>query len=141
MRHYPSPHRIKFDITAARDQISIATHRGTLEPTLPQGAGAPIGFVDVTNKSSSHALHESTEVPNLRRFDQKMNMISHQDVRVNPAMAFHLGLSKAFQKETVIVITEKCRGAIVSALDDVMRISGNGDSRQSGHGASRSLSI
>jgi hypothetical protein len=40
----------------------------------------------------------------------------------------------------VIVVGEEYRGAIVSALDDVMKISGKDDSRQLGHVASRPLS-
>jgi hypothetical protein len=41
----------------------------------------------------------------------------------------------------IIVIIKEYRGAIVSALDDVMKISGNGNSRQPGDAASRTLSI
>jgi hypothetical protein len=41
----------------------------------------------------------------------------------------------------IIVIIKEYRGAIVSALDNVMKISGNGNSRQSGDAASRALSI
>jgi hypothetical protein len=61
-----------------------------------------------------------------------MEMMCHQNVRVNPAPAFDLGLSKTFQEETVIVVDEKSHPAIVSALDYVVRISGNGDSRRAG---------
>jgi hypothetical protein len=66
-----------------------------------------------------------------------MEMICHQDVDVNPASTFDFGLSKTFQKETVIIVGEKSSSAIVSALDNVMRISRNCDSRRSCHAASR----
>jgi hypothetical protein len=56
-------------------------------------------------------------------------MIRHQHVGVNPAFTFSLSLSKTFQKEEVIIIGKKRRLAIVSALDDVMRMSGKRDSR------------
>jgi hypothetical protein len=56
-------------------------------------------------------------------------MIRHQHVGVYPAFAFSLGLSKTFQIKAVIIIGKKRRLAIVSALDDVMRMSGKRDSR------------
>jgi hypothetical protein len=56
-------------------------------------------------------------------------MIRHQHVGVNPAFTFSLSLSKTFQKEEVIIISEKRSLAIVSALDDVMRVRRNGNSR------------
>jgi hypothetical protein len=66
-----------------------------------------------------------------------MEVIGHQDVGVNPAPTFDLGLSKAFQEKTVIIVGEKSSSAIVSALDNVMRISRNCDSRRPCHAVSQ----
>jgi len=62
-----------------------------------------------------------------------MDVICHQNVSVNPAPTFALGLSQTFQEEPVIIIGKKRCGTIVSALDNVMRISRNCDSRRSRH--------
>jgi len=68
-----------------------------------------------------------------------MEMICHQNVCVNPAPTFDLRLSKTFQEETVVIVGEKSSRAIVSVLDNVMRISGNCDSRRPCHAASQCL--
>jgi hypothetical protein len=70
-----------------------------------------------------------------------MEMICHQNVGVNPAPTFDLRLSKTFQEETVVIVGEKSSRAIVSALDNVMRISGNCDSRRPCHAAPQCLEI
>jgi hypothetical protein len=64
-------------------------------------------------------------------------MICHQHVGINPTPTFDLGLSETFQEETEIIVTEKSSSAIVSALDNVMRMSRNCDSRRSCHAASQ----
>jgi hypothetical protein len=66
-----------------------------------------------------------------------MEMIGHQDVGKYLALTFALGLSKAFQEKPVIIIGEKRSTAVVSPLDNVMGISGNGDSWRSCHAASQ----
>jgi hypothetical protein len=62
-----------------------------------------------------------------------MEMIGHQHVRVNPASAFYFGPAKTFQKEPVIIVGKESSSAIISALNNVMRISRNCDSRRSCH--------
>jgi hypothetical protein len=66
-----------------------------------------------------------------------MEMIGHQHVRVNPASAFYFGPAKTFQKEPVIIVGKESSSAIISALNNVMRISRNCDSRRSCHSVSR----
>jgi hypothetical protein len=48
-------------------------------------------------------------------------------------MTLDLGLSKTLQEVAVIIVGKESRGAIVSALDKVMGISGNCDSRRPCH--------
>jgi hypothetical protein len=86
--------------------------------------------VDVANVSPPYTLHESAKIADFSRFDQEMDMIRHQNVGVNPGAAFTFCLSKAVYKEPVIIIGEKHRLAIVAALDNVMRICRNRNSRR-----------
>jgi hypothetical protein len=66
-----------------------------------------------------------------------MEMIGHQHVRVNPASAFYFGPAKTFQKEPVIIVGKESSSAIISALNNVMRISRNCDPRRSCHSVFR----
>jgi hypothetical protein len=70
-----------------------------------------------------------------------MKMIGHQHVRINPAAAFDFGPAKTFQKEAIIIVCKESSSAIVSALNYVVRISRDCDSRRSCHPLSRCQQI
>jgi hypothetical protein len=133
MLYNASSHWIQLNVSAARYQVLITTDRCALKPSLPQRAGPAISFIHVSNISPSYALHESTEINSFRRFDQKMKMIRHQNVSVNLAMTFDFGVSKTFQEETIVIVGKKSCSTIVSALNNVVGIGGNRDSRQPRH--------
>ena len=82
----------------------------------------------------AHALHESPQIPNMRRLHEQVEMIGHQNVGVNPAPTLQLRLSKTFQEKPVIVFYKKYSLAVVPALDDMMRISRNRNAGFPSHG-------
>ena len=62
-----------------------------------------------------------------------MNMVGHQNIGIDSALAFNLSLPQAFQIVQVIIIRKEDGLAIVAALNDMVRISWNNKPRFSGH--------
>jgi hypothetical protein len=56
-----------------------------------------------------------------------MNMIVHQDIRVNLAATADTGLGEALEKEPPVHVPEEAERPVVAALDDVKRDSGDLD--------------
>ena len=62
-----------------------------------------------------------------------MNVIGHQAKRINLTFELVLPLRKVVEIKKVVVITGKDGLAIMTTLDDVVRIVGKDDSCGSGH--------
>ena len=85
--------------------------------------------IEILHVAPPHALQQPTQPLRIRRFDKKVNMITHQTIGVNPAPMLLFSPKKTVDIEFVILVTEKNRLAIVPPLDDMVRVSRQCDSR------------
>jgi hypothetical protein len=93
-----------------------------------------MSVIDVPDISSPDALHEASQVALAFRFHQEMNMIGHEDIGIEPCPAFAFGLSQTFQEDLIILLCKKDGLSIVAALDHVMGIGREAETRWTRHG-------
>ena len=78
-------------------------------------------------------LHQLPEVAGIGRRHQKMDVVVHQDVRMQLARGLVQRLSQLMQIEQPVVVIEEAREAVVAALDHMLRNAGECDARKSCH--------
>jgi hypothetical protein len=84
------------------------------------------------------ALHEAAQGAVAFRFPQQMTMVRHEDVGIEPNPALSFGLAQALPADLIILRVNKDGLPIIAALDHVMRIRGKAETRDTGHGRTRS---
>src|SRR6266568_1184132 len=57
MPDHPRSNRIELDVAAAGEEVGLAVDRRRAIASLPQGAGSPIGRVDVAHVAAAKRLH------------------------------------------------------------------------------------
>jgi hypothetical protein len=78
-------------------------------------------------------LHHGPDRALSRRCDKKVDVIAHEDVRVDRAASPLRRFAQAFKIKAPIRVVEEARGAIVAALAYVQRHAGQFEARRPGH--------
>ena len=108
----------------ALQQMGIAGDQAGLVPAFPERTGAVVRMVDIADVASAECLHHATDIADIGRCDEQVNMVGHQYVSMDRA-AFLLGdLIEVPQVALIIVGSEEEGLAVVAALDDVLRYAG-----------------
>src|SRR5262245_8374558 len=136
LRHQPSPYRVELDIALARQDIVLHVDDAGPEPGLPKGTGAAMDGVDHPDEAPAKVLHSRADGAGLQRGNEEMNVVPHEDVRVNLAAALHCRVPEALEVEATIRIAKEAGAAIVPALDDMVRNAAQLEPRWPGHGTS-----
>ncbi len=79
------------------------------------------------------ALHQLPEVAGIGRRHQQVDVVVHQDLRMQLAGGLVQGLGQQVQVEQPVVVIEKAWEPVVAALDHMLRNAGECDARKSCH--------
>jgi len=130
------PHRIEFDIPTAGKKIPLFLNQTGLESPLPQGAGSPVGMIDIGDIPATDMLQQSTDRILLLRGGQQVDVVGHENVGMYLSPIALTPLPEPFQISPIVAIVKKDRLAIVAALYHM-----HGNMREEKTGFSRHLSV
>jgi hypothetical protein len=109
-----------------------------VEAALEQMAAASVTAIECHRVRPHQPLHAAREV-RLRRFDDEMKVIRHQDPGSHaPAEAFNR-FAEEFQEEEAVAVGAKDRLPLIAASGDVVGSAGEIESKLSCHDATASL--
>ncbi len=132
---------IELDIAVAMQKVAFAIDQACLVATFPQCSGAPVTCVELAHVATSKFLHEASKGSDFGWRGQQVDVVVHQDVRVQLAACFEQCFAQQGQVTLSIFIVEKAGQAIVPSLDNVLRNSGQVESWLSGHRLSVGASV
>jgi len=120
MGHHRSTYGVEFNIARTEQEIGLSLNQTRAVASLPQGAGAVIGGVDIGHIAATNGLHQFGQSIGLRGRHQQMDMIGHQDISMDgTARAFSRVLHRG-EVEAIVFVTKENRLAIMTPLDDVL---------------------
>ncbi len=128
----PRPHRIEFHVARARQQVAFV-ERKRVKALLPEVAAPSLAEVDAARVAAVGLAQGGAEPVFVRRHENEMDVVGHQ--AIGPHLGARLAAPLAEQGEivSVIVVLEEHRQASRAALDHVMRMFGDDQSRCSWH--------
>jgi hypothetical protein len=132
--HHAGTDRIEFDVALAQQQVGLGLHQRGLVATVPQGAGAPIGVVDILYVPAADRDQYLRHTHGLLRREQQVNMIGHQHVGMQLAPLTRQRLTQPAEVGGSVLVFEKARRPVVAALDNVQRQAVDVDARATRHG-------
>ena len=78
--------------------------------------------IDMANLTPAERLHEPRQRNGVRRGQEKMNMIGHQNLSMHQHASGARGFRQAVQIKPPVRVFKEDRHAVVAALNDVMRL-------------------
>jgi phosphopantetheinyl transferase len=132
--HHAGPHRIQFNITHARQQVTLAVDQTRFETPFEERSGALVGLIDVTDIPPADRLHQTGNPARSLAHCQQMNMIRHLHECVKLAVVLHQGFTQIFEIDRVIIFIKENRLAIIAALHNVLRNIRQVEARETRHG-------
>jgi hypothetical protein len=85
------------DVSRENGKISILIHKDAFIAALIKMAHTPVAPVEVPRIADIKVSHEFTEVPQ-GSFEQKMEMIAHEDIAVELYSVYTQGLGKVLKE-------------------------------------------
>ena len=132
--HHARPHRVQVNVDHASQKIALTLNEVAAVTALPQGAGALMAQVEVAHISAAHRLHHLRQALIGFGGEQQMEVVVHDHVGMDGHLeSLRMLLPQGQETLTVGVITHDGL-AVIAALDDVVRVSGNGEAGLAGHG-------
>lgn len=130
--HQTGAHRIAFHVSKGGDRMR-EVHWARVEPVFPEMATTAVAPIEVMRAAQMSRADRLRQVRGASRDGHEMNMVRHQAVadRANSGPA-ELP-SESAQVEVAIVVVQEYQLPVVSTLRNVMRHSGNNDSRDARH--------
>jgi hypothetical protein len=92
--------------------------------------------VDDPNITPTDILHHGPDRSRLAWRYEKMNMVAHEHIGVNFAATTGRGVGQAFEIKAPIRIPKETCGAVVAALDNMLRYTGQFEPRRARHAPS-----
>jgi hypothetical protein len=126
--------RIQLDVATAREEIVLGIDEHRPEAAFPKRAGASLSFIDGSHETASHVLQHAGGAFLDPRRDQEMNMVGHQDVRVDLAAMSVTGDTQRVTIFLPILGPEEHGQPIVPSMDEVEGYVGDNQSWKAGHG-------
>src|SRR5689334_12461564 len=133
MAHHAGPKGILFDIPVAVERICVGVDERRLERRLPERPRAPPTLVATLGVPLRHGLYESSGGIVLVWRDQEMNMVRHQDVRMQTARCLGKMFLQQSEVERAVAIIGEAGASIHAAVYDVKRMTGKYESRLARH--------
>ena len=118
-------HRIEFDIAHAGEQVVITGDQASFVPSFPKSAAFCISMVHICDVMTADKLNQSADGFSVRRGDQQVDMIGHQNIGMNGAIMLLDAFVKPVQVGGIILVAKERGLTTIATLDDV-----SGDARQ-----------
>ena len=131
--HHAGADRIEFDVAVTGQHVFFALRETRSKATLPQGAAALIGAIDVLHVALAQVFHQQPSAVFSLGCEQQMHVVGHQHVGVYRAAELVGKLFEVVKVKLVVLFAVETDGAIVAALDDVPGNAGKGQAGATGH--------
>lgn len=125
--------RVEFDIAVAMQHVAFGVDQAGFVAAFPQCSGTPVTRVELTHIATPEFLHMASDRSDFWWRSQRMDVVIHQYVRVQSAPCVEQCFAKLRQVMLPIVVVAKAGQAIVATLNNVLRNTGQVESRLSGH--------
>jgi hypothetical protein len=90
--------------------------------------------IEVLHVTLAEIAHQSSARAVCRRSQQEVDVVCHQAVRMHCAVVLFGQLAQVRQVNEVVSVTSKTGRAVVAALNDVNRYTGQDQAQRSRHG-------
>ena len=130
---HASAHGVKVDISSASKEVVGICDQAGFVASFPKRAGTPVARVELADNVAAQHLHHSAHRANFRRRDQQAHVVVHQHVRMQSDIGDGQRLAQQFQIVDAVKVVQKAGQAVVAALHDVLRYTGQVQSRLAGH--------
>jgi ELWxxDGT repeat protein len=114
-------------------QIAVTVDEAGFVATFPQRSCAPAARIELSDAVAAKFLHEARDGTAFGRSDQQVDMVAHQHIRVQPDGCIGQRFAQQVQVAAPVVVVQEARQAIVTALNHVLRYSGQIKSREASH--------
>jgi len=131
--HHMRPHRIELDVALAGEEVAVGLDDRRAEAALEECPAASVGAVDVLYVALAETLHEQRRSALALGRHQKMHMVGHEHVRVDPHRLARGKSGQGIEKCQAVGIGEEDRRPVATAQDRVHRKAGGDDARVSWH--------
>ena len=117
----------------ARDRAIVIHDRARFVASFPERPRPSIAFVDVAHIAAPQRLHQAGDLSRGHRRDQQMHVVGHQHVGMHAAVLPAGDVAQVLEVADAVDVCEEAGLAVVAALDDVLRDSGQVDAGLAGH--------
>jgi hypothetical protein len=115
----PARTGIKLDVALAQQQIGLGLDQRGLVAAIPQGAGAPVGAIDVLDVAAAHRDEQPRHRAGVRRAEEQMDVIGHQHVGVETAALPPQRLVQPAKIGVPVLLVEEAGATVVAPLHDM----------------------
>jgi hypothetical protein len=116
-----------------REQIDLSLEQRGLVGAVPEGAGAPIGAIDMPDVPPTHRDEHPWDRVGVRRREEQVDVIGHQHIGVQVAPLPPQGLVQPAEIGVAVPVGEEAGAAVVAALHDRQRRPVEMEARTAGH--------
>src|SRR5260221_11543826 len=103
----------------ATQEIAFRVHQAGVKSSLPQRSGSLVSSIEALNVALSQVFHHQRHAIRLMRREKQMNVIGHQDVRVQGALEALRQLIKQREIQFAIAVPHKASAPVHAALYDM----------------------
>jgi len=114
-------HRIEFDIALAKQEMRFRLDGRRLVATVPQGAAAAVGLVDVLHVTPAQCDDDTGDADGCLRRQEQMHVIGHQGIGMQLRSLAPQRLAQPVQVGVAILFRKEASLAVVAALNQVQR--------------------
>ncbi|MEO5694416.1 MAG: hypothetical protein ABIQ72_14905 [Usitatibacter sp.] len=90
--------RVQLDVSHASQQVAIALYQAGFEPPFKESAGPIMALVDETRKPPANRLHHVRQGTMLPTRGKEVDVIAHENVRMQIAAADSQRISEEFHE-------------------------------------------
>ena len=119
-------YRVQLDVAHARQQPAVGLDQAGAEAAFPQRAAALVALVEPPHVIAPQRLHHAAQPLGHRGRGQQVHVIVHQYIGVQRDLRRHRRLAQEAEVALAIRVVAKQRGAVVAALEQVVRVAGDG---------------
>jgi hypothetical protein len=133
INHHPGSNGIALDVSITGEQVLLGPHHGGFVPPFPKGTGSLVYPIKIGHVPATRALDGHREAVRLFLAGEQMNVVGHQDIRVDGYSELLGRTSQAPQEVEPISIGTKHVLLVHPANIDVRGVSGDKGARLAGH--------
>jgi RHS repeat-associated protein len=131
--HQSRPHRVERHVAQRRGEM-LFVHGDGAEPALPEMTAALAPRLDRAGIATMHPRQRPAQPVGIGRHQDQVHVVRHQA----PGPHLDLGGAAIFSEQVaikrVVEIAEEGARAAIAALGDMVRMTGNDDTGEAGHG-------